>query len=108
MAVLDEADRMLDMGFREEMEDLLEQLSPDRQTLFFSATMNKGVSRLIDKFGNNPRTIKIKRKTLTVDSIEQISFEVRQRSKIEVLSRILDMEQPKLSIVFCNTKRVRR
>ncbi|MEM7015048.1 MAG: DEAD/DEAH box helicase [Verrucomicrobiota bacterium] len=103
--VLDEADRMLDMGFREEMEELLEQIPEERQTLFFSATMNKGVERLIRRFGREPETIEIKRKTLTVDAIEQVCYEVRERSKLELLSRLLDMDQPKLAIVFCNTKR---
>ncbi|MBK1833781.1 DEAD/DEAH box helicase [Roseibacillus ishigakijimensis] len=104
--ILDEADRMLDMGFREEMEELLSEMPEDRQTLFFSATMNKGVGGLIRKFGKEPRTIEIERKTLTVEAIEQVSYEVRNRSRVEVLSRLLDMDEPRLAVVFCNTRRV--
>jgi ATP-dependent RNA helicase DeaD len=106
LAVLDEADRMLDMGFRDDIEEILGSLAPKHQTLFFSATMNRAVEGLINRFGNNPETISIKRKSLTVDSVSQRYYEVRGRSKIEVLSRILDIEQPKLAIIFCNTKRV--
>ena len=105
MAVLDEADRMLDMGFKEEMDELLAAMPPDRQTLFFSATMSAGVKRLIQKFGKNAEVLEIKQKALTVSTIEQSYFEVRQRSKVEVLSRILDMNPPRLGIIFCNTKR---
>jgi ATP-dependent RNA helicase DeaD len=105
LTVLDEADRMLDMGFREEMEELLAQLPDHRQTLFFSATMSKAVQGLIRKFGKNPQTVQIEQKTLTVDSIEQRHYEVRERSKVEVLCRILDLEDPRLAIVFCNTKK---
>lgn len=103
--ILDEADRMLDMGFFDEMQSILRAVPEDRQTLFFSATMNRHVEGLINQFGRDPRTIQIERKTLTVESIDQVSYEVRQRSKTEVLSRIIDLEQPRLAIVFCNTKR---
>ena len=105
-AILDEADRMLDMGFQEEMEELLAALPQDRQTMFFSATMNRRVSRLIDNFGKKPETIEIERKSLTVDAIDQSCYEVRQRSKVEVLSRLLDIDPPRLALVFCNTKRL--
>ncbi len=105
MAILDEADRMLDMGFKDEMDELLAALPTERQTLFFSATMNPGVTRLIQKFGNKPEIIQIEQKARTVSTVEQSYFEVRQRSKVEVLSRILDMNPPRLGIIFCNTKR---
>ena len=106
MVVLDEADRMLDMGFQEEMEELLAALPDERQTLFFSATMNKRVSHLIGEFGRDPMRIEIERKALTVDAIDQSCYEVRQRSKVEVLSRLLDLDPPRLAVVFCNTKRL--
>jgi len=105
LAILDEADRMLDMGFRDEMDELLAALSADRQTLFFSATMNPGVSRLIQRFGKNPEIIEVQQKSRTVSTVDQSYFEVRQRSKVEVLSRILDMSPPRLALIFCNTKR---
>ena len=105
MAILDEADRMLDMGFKEEMDELLGALPQGLQTLFFSATMSPGVSRLIKSFGNDPQIVEIQQKSRTVSTVEQSYFEVRQRSKVEVLSRILDMNPPRLGIIFCNTKR---
>jgi ATP-dependent RNA helicase DeaD len=105
LAILDEADRMLDMGFKDEMDELLAALPAERQTLFFSATMNPGVSRLIQNFGKSPEILEIHQKARTVSTVEQSYFEVRQRSKVEVLSRILDMEPPRLAIIFCNTKR---
>ncbi len=105
LAILDEADRMLDMGFREDMEDLLGAMKTDHQTLFFSATMNKQVQKLIQKFGNDPEELSIKGQTKTVSTVTQSYYEVRNRSKVEVLTRILDMDNPKLAVIFCNTKR---
>jgi ATP-dependent RNA helicase DeaD len=103
--VLDEADRMLDLGFREEMEEMLAMLPKERQTLFFSATMSQGVKRLIDHFGREPQTVRIEQQSKTVSTIDQSYIEVRERSKVEVISRILDVEAPRLAIIFCNTKR---
>ena len=103
--VLDEADRMLDLGFREEMEEMLAALPKERQTMFFSATMSAGVKRLIDHFGREPQTVRIDQKSKTVSTIDQSCIEVRERSKVEVISRLLDIDPPKLAIIFCNTKR---
>ncbi len=105
LVILDEADRMLDMGFREDMEEILGQIKGKRQTLFFSATMNRNVERLIKNFGKNPATVEVAKKTRTVDAIDQMYYEVRNRSKVEVLSRLIDTMSPKLAVVFCNTKR---
>jgi len=106
LCILDEADRMLDMGFREDMEVILDALPDERQTLFFSATMNKGVEGLIRAFSRDARQISIERKALTVDTIDQEYYEVRNRSKIEVMCRLLDLETKPRGIVFCNTKQM--
>ncbi|MDQ8195499.1 DEAD/DEAH box helicase [Coraliomargarita sp. SDUM461004] len=106
LCILDEADRMLDMGFREDMEIILGDMPEDRQTLFFSATMNRAVEGLIKTFSHQAKQISIERKSLTVDTIEQTYYEVRNRSKIEVLCRLLDLETNPRGIVFCNTKQM--
>ena len=104
IVVLDEADRMLDMGFQDDMSEILGGLPEGHQSLFFSATMNRDVERLINKFGNNPTQLRIKQKELTVATVEQSYYEVRSRSKVEVLTRLLDVEATRLAVVFCNTK----
>ena len=89
--VLDEADEMLDMGFREDIETILREIREDRQTLLFSATMPKPILELTRMYQKNPQTIKVIRKELTVPNITQYYYEVRPKNKGEVLSRLLDI-----------------
>ncbi|MDO5146017.1 MAG: DEAD/DEAH box helicase [Eubacteriales bacterium] len=103
--VLDEADEMLDMGFREDIETILSQIREDRQTLLFSATMPAPIMDLTREYQRDPQTIRVVRKELTVPNITQYYYEVRPKNKGEVLSRLLDIYDPKLSVVFCNTKK---
>lgn len=103
--VLDEADEMLNMGFREDIETILQQIPEDRQTVLFSATMPKAILEIAKKYQNNAQTIKVVKKELTVPNIEQYYFEVKAKNKEEILSRLLDIYAPKLSLVFCNTKK---
>ena len=103
--VLDEADEMLDMGFREDIETILGGLDEERQTLLFSATMPKPIMELTRTYQKDPKTIRVVRKELTVENITQYYYEVRPKNKVEVLSRLLDIYDPQLSIVFCNTKK---
>lgn len=105
MLILDEADEMLDMGFREDIEMILNQTPENRQTTFFSATMPKGILDLTKKFQNDPEHIRIVRKEITVPNISQYYIETRNSNKLEVLCRLIDVYNPKLSVVFCNTKR---
>ena len=103
--VLDEADEMLNMGFREDIETVLQTLPEEHQTLLFSATMPKPIMDIARTYLKNPEIIKVVKKELTVPKIEQYYYEVNPRKKSEVLSRLLDMYDPELSLVFCNTKR---
>ena len=105
MVILDEADEMLDMGFREDMETILTQMPEERQTVMFSATMPKAIMDIARTFQNDAEVIKVVRKELTVENIEQYYFEVRSKNKDEILSRLIDIYNPKLSVVFCNTKK---
>jgi ATP-dependent RNA helicase DeaD len=105
IAVLDEADEMLNMGFRDDIELILKSMPQERQTIFFSATIPKEFIFLTKKYQKNPETIKVVSEKLTVPSIEQYYFDLREHQKFEALTRCLDMYNPKLSIVFCNTKR---
>lgn len=105
MVVLDEADEMLNMGFREDIETILTAIPEERQTILFSATMPRPIMDIARKFQKNSEIIKVVKKELTVPKIEQYYYEVKRRNKNEVLSRLLDIYAPKLSLVFCNTKK---
>src|ERR1700737_4291700 len=106
MVVLDEADEMLDMGFREDIEKSLKNVHTERQFICFSATMAKAIMDLINKFGRDPKAIRIEHKVLTVPTVEQAYYEIRGRSKTEALTRLIDLHDLKLGIIFCNTKRM--
>ena len=106
MVVLDESDEMLDMGFRDDIEEVLRSVPKNRQFICFSATMSKPILELIRKQSSNPRTVKIEHKVLTVPTVEQAYYEIRGRSKTEALTRLIDLYDLKLGIIFCNTKRI--
>lgn len=103
--VLDEADEMLDMGFREDIETALAQMPEDRQTVLFSATMPKAIRELMKRFTREPAIVTVAHEQMSAPDIEQIYYEARFRSKPEVLARLLDTHEARLTIVFCNTKR---
>lgn len=105
MIVLDEADEMLNMGFREDIDTILEKVPEDRQTILFSATMSREILDITKKYQKNPIHIKVTHKELTVSNIQQYYLEVKEAAKLEVLSRLVDTNEFKLSLVFCNTKR---
>lgn len=105
MIVLDEADEMLNMGFREDIETILREIPEERQTILFSATMPGPILEIARTYQKNAVTIRVVKKELTVPKIEQYYYEVSPKKKEEVLSRLLDIYNPKLSLVFCNTKK---
>ncbi|OLZ09559.1 DEAD/DEAH box helicase [Sulfobacillus thermosulfidooxidans] len=105
MVVLDEADEMLDMGFIEDVEFILQNIPTERQTMLFSATVPEAISRLARKYLKNPEHISISPERLTVPKIEQVYYEVREHEKLDGLSRILDMESAERTIIFCRTKK---
>jgi ATP-dependent RNA helicase DeaD len=105
LIVLDEADEMLNMGFREDIDIILEKVPQDRQTVLFSATMPKEILDLTKKYQKSAVHVKSIHKELTVPSIEQFYLEVREGNKLDVLSRVIDANNIKLSLVFCNTKK---
>ncbi len=105
MVVLDEADEMLNMGFREDIETILEGVPTERQTVLFSATMPRPIVEIAKTHQKDAETIKVVRKELTVENIEQYYFDVRPKNKDEILARLIDVYNPQLSVIFCNTKR---
>ncbi len=104
--VLDEADEMLNMGFIDDIQAIVDELPADRQTLLFSATMPAPIRRLAEKHMKpDVKNVVIAKSTLTVDLTEQFYFEVKHRDRFETLCRILDVDEPESAIIFCRTKR---
>ncbi len=103
--ILDEADEMLDMGFREDIEFILEDIPYERQFLLFSATLPPEIQQLAKRYQTNPETVKVTKQELTTPDVEQKYYEVREEMKVELFSRIMDIEDFNLSLVFCNTKK---
>lgn len=103
--IMDEADEMLNMGFLEDMETILSQLPQERQTVMFSATMPMEIQNIARRFQRDPVTVKVVKKELTVPKVTQYYYEVKPKTKVEVMCRLLDMYAPKLSVAFCNTKK---
>ncbi|QQK79378.1 DEAD/DEAH box helicase [Salicibibacter cibi] len=103
--VLDEADEMLSMGFIEDIEEILEKIPEERQTLLFSATMPNRLKKVADRFMTEPETVSVKTKAMTVSNIEQFALKVPEKQKLSALSRVLDFEDPDLAIIFGRTKR---
>ena len=104
--VLDEADEMLNMGFREDIETVLEYIPGEHQTVLFSATMPKPILDITRKYQHDAVNIKVVKKELTVANIDQYYYDVKRKDKVDVLTRLLDYYNPKLSLVFCNTKKM--
>lgn len=104
-AVLDEADQMLDMGFRDDIARILKMTPGKRQTLLFSATMPPAILDLSKRYQKDPKFIKVVHGEMTVPQIEQCYLEVKEREKLDVLCKLVDIYNPDLAMVFCNTKR---
>lgn len=103
--VLDEADEMLNMGFIDDINAILENVPSNRQTLLFSATMPPAIRKIAETFMKDPEIVKIKAKELTMENIEQYFVKATEREKFEALSRLLDVQKPELAIIFGRTKR---
>ena len=103
--VLDEADEMLDMGFIDDIDKIVEQMPTARQTLLFSATIPASIMRLTNKFMHEPVTVKIKAKELTADTVEQYYVRAKDYEKFDVMTRLFDVQDPDLALIFGRTKR---
>ena len=105
MVVLDEADEMLNMGFREDMELILGQIPGEHQTALFSATMPKPILEITDRFQNDAKLVKVAAQELTIPLVSQKFYRVKNQDKDAACVRLLEYYQPKLTLIFCNTKK---
>lgn len=103
--ILDEADEMLNMGFREDIETVLAQIPAERQIMLFSATMPKPILDISNKYLTNPTIIRVKQKDITISNVKQLYLKVNRNDRTEILCRLMDIHNPKRAIIFCNTKK---
>lgn len=104
--ILDEADEMLNMGFKEDIDFILTNIKLEHQTMLFSATISKDIERIANQFLKKPITIRVAASQLTVPTISQKMIEVKEKDKIEIIARLIDINDYKLVMVFCNTKKM--
>ncbi|MBI5691054.1 MAG: DEAD/DEAH box helicase [Verrucomicrobia bacterium] len=104
LVILDETDRMLDMGFRDDIEHILKAVPATRQLMFFSATIPRAIQDLIGRYSQDPAWIKIESVAQNAPQVEQTYFEVDRRSKLEALTRLIDVNDFRFGIIFCSTK----
>lgn len=102
--ILDEADEMLNMGFIDDMEEIMQHTNPDKRTLLFSATMPKKIKELAHKYMDGYELLSVEKKQLTTNLTEQIYFEVKASEKFDALCRIIDFEDDFYGLIFCRTK----
>ncbi|MEW6068578.1 MAG: DEAD/DEAH box helicase [Nitrospirota bacterium] len=105
IAVLDEADEMLNMGFIEDIKTILKEIPEERQTLLFSATMPQEIRTIAMKYMKDIENVRVSAAEMVVSNIKQVFYEVREEDKMKALTRLLDVEDPSLTLIFCHTKR---
>lgn len=105
IVALDEADEMLNMGFREDIECILEDVKSEHQTMLFSATFSEEIEEIAKRFMNDSIKVRVNQKSLTVSLVEQFYINAYEKDKVEIISRFIDINEYKLSMVFCNTKK---